>query len=892
MKVIKLKLHIDNQNFEGSLPTNRIAMKIKSSAKMFGILSDGIYKDKILAVVREYVCNAYDAHVTVGKQDVPFTVRLPNYLDSTFAVIDEGTGVDPAMIGEIFWTYGESSKTNDVNTIGALGLGSKSAFAYTKSSFIVKNRYQGTEYTYFCFINENGEPEGSLVGEAVSEEATGITVEFAIRPADCGAFYERFGRIFKYWANVKPNILGAEAKDVFFKDPIKVVEGDNWYLEGGNSSPDSAIAIMGNVTYPIESASIPNLPASLKIIADNPFIITFPLGDLEFAASRESLSYTEFSCSQIIKRLEEVRAELATSFHEKVFLASKDHVSFYQAFATTFAEFRKVVQIDAYSGAIEDQFAMLLMSKSQDDDIEFLGTTFSIKDLISGRYATYISDYQSFGLYSAGTRGRVTSRYSLEPCTFMSAKLNEEVDSNEFYEGYRSNYKMVVGTTIISSFDWRAKHVSSRTTVLSMTDKAILSSKVDFETINRLKINTKNKISFILNDVGSSGRDRFKHIAMSHAGGVLQMIFVDFNPKINKLEDVLVELNALIDSSLTGANIQHLSDLPDARPTIDKVKVDKESIKLRSFILEPKRLVDYDVGGSDASINVKMVELASAGVKESVLLMTALKSKSEVLYIIKRRSNNKYFDDVGSGMEPLSSNIRTMSYAGHLGFFDNAHSDQEYTVKVINDVDNSESLEFRTRKVLQILVLNEGQHAHLLKKGVKLVSISSLVSVKIKAIEEVEKFTNSIRRFVVLSKVNHLKGMMEGLKTDGKLDLILGWENSTSLYKSLMNEYIQWKLDIQQHALVFVKAAVLSAVTKSNYNGDAAGHDESAKITDKLNTQYPMIEMITYNSMYRSDKGKKIITYIEQIDFLIDNAVKSAISEVNENEFKVEEVLV
>src|ERR1035437_9801375 len=186
-------LHTDNQGFEGSLPTNRIAMKIKSSAKMFGILSDGIYKDKILAVVREYVCNAYDAHVTVGKQDVPFTVRLPNYLDSTFAVIDEGTGVDPAMIGEIFWTYGESSKTNDVNTIGALGLGSKSAFAYTKSSFVVKNRYQGVEYTYFCFINENGEPEGSLVGEAASDEATGITVEFAIRPADCSAFYARFG---------------------------------------------------------------------------------------------------------------------------------------------------------------------------------------------------------------------------------------------------------------------------------------------------------------------------------------------------------------------------------------------------------------------------------------------------------------------------------------------------------------------------------------------------------------------------------------------------------------------------------------------------------------------------------------------------------------------------
>ena len=220
--------------------------------------------------------------------------------------------------------------------------------------------------------------------------------------------------------------------------------------------------------------------------------------------------------------------------------------------------------------------------------------------------------------------------------------------------------------------------------------------------------------------------------------------------------------------------------------------------------------------------------------------------------------------------------------------FVNAYSDQEYTVKVIND-DGSETLEIKTKKVLQILVLNEGQHAHLLKKGVKLVSISSLVSTKIKAIEEVEKFTSLIQRFVTLSKVQHLRLMLEGLHNNGKLDLIADWENSTSLYKSLMNEYMQWKLDIQQHALVFVKAAVLKAVTKNVYGANIDYSVEAAEITDKLNTQYPMIEMINYNFMY-GDKGLKIITYIEQIDFLIDNAIKSATNEMNE--VKVEEELV
>jgi hypothetical protein len=300
-----MKLHSDNHGFEGMLPEKRIAMKIKSSAKMFEILSSGIYKDKIMAVIREYVCNAYDAHVSVGKKAIPFTVQLPNRMEPTFSVTDYGTGIDPELIGDIFWTYGESSKTENNETIGALGLGSKSAFAYTKSSFIVRNRYHGIEYSYFCFINEHGEPEGSPVGQEETTEGNGITVEFAVRTEDIDAFYERFGRMFKYWQNVKPNVVGVDPSVVFDADPEKVIENDNWYIESKQTcgSRKTAIAIMGNVQYPIEADSIPNLPPALKFIANNPFVITFPLGSLGFASSREALSYDELTNSELIKHL-------------------------------------------------------------------------------------------------------------------------------------------------------------------------------------------------------------------------------------------------------------------------------------------------------------------------------------------------------------------------------------------------------------------------------------------------------------------------------------------------------------------------------------------------------------------------------------------------------------
>ncbi len=40
--------------------------KIQASAKAFEILSSNIYTNKVRAVIREYNCNAYDAHVAAG----------------------------------------------------------------------------------------------------------------------------------------------------------------------------------------------------------------------------------------------------------------------------------------------------------------------------------------------------------------------------------------------------------------------------------------------------------------------------------------------------------------------------------------------------------------------------------------------------------------------------------------------------------------------------------------------------------------------------------------------------------------------------------------------------------------------------------------------------------
>ena len=85
--------------------------KIQASAKAFEILSSNIYTNKVRAVIREYNCNAYDAHVDAGTERT-WDVHLPTMLESYFSVRDYGTGLSDQQVREIFTTYFHSTKTN------------------------------------------------------------------------------------------------------------------------------------------------------------------------------------------------------------------------------------------------------------------------------------------------------------------------------------------------------------------------------------------------------------------------------------------------------------------------------------------------------------------------------------------------------------------------------------------------------------------------------------------------------------------------------------------------------------------------------------------------------------------------------------------------------------
>jgi hypothetical protein len=284
--------------------------RIRNSAKAFGILSSGLYANKIRAIIREYSCNAVDSHIEAGKGDVPFDVHLPSALEPWFSVRDYGVGLDENQVRDIFTTYFESTKTSTDDLIGGLGLGSKSAFSYTDNFTIVAVK-NGVKRVFTAFINDAGVPSIAPMGEEQSNEPAGVEIRFSVENTmDFGKFYQEAQHVYKHF-KLRPVVTG---NNFSFIDPVYETEN---IIPGVHSLGDSrgyygreSVAVMGNIEYPIDVPADMDL-GDLDYLLDLGLVIEFGIGELDIQASREGLSYIPETVAAIKNKLQQVEAVLA-----------------------------------------------------------------------------------------------------------------------------------------------------------------------------------------------------------------------------------------------------------------------------------------------------------------------------------------------------------------------------------------------------------------------------------------------------------------------------------------------------------------------------------------------------------------------------------------------------
>ena len=283
--------------------------RIRNSAKAFNILSSGLYANKIRAIIRELSCNAVDSHVAAGRPETPFDIHLPSQLEPWFAIRDYGTGLSHEQVTNIYTTYFESTKTASNDFIGALGLGSKSPFSYT-DNFTVTAIKDGIKGIYSAFINAEGVPSIAKMGEEETADPAGVEVKFSVNDRwDFSKFQDEARTVFTYF-KLRPVISGVS--DFKFRERTyeteNIIPGVHSYGDRGRGSN----AIMGNIAYPIEvpQANQKDL-GDVAGLLDCGLELHFAIGELDFQASREGLSYIPQTIESIKRKLEAVNAQLA-----------------------------------------------------------------------------------------------------------------------------------------------------------------------------------------------------------------------------------------------------------------------------------------------------------------------------------------------------------------------------------------------------------------------------------------------------------------------------------------------------------------------------------------------------------------------------------------------------
>jgi hypothetical protein len=303
-----MKLHSAVQNEAIVSNVGEIGeFRIRNSAKAFNILSSGLYANKIRAIIRELSCNAVDSHVAAGKQDTPFDVHLPNALEPFFSIRDYGTGLSHEQVTNIYTTYFESTKTDSNAFIGALGLGSKSPFSYT-DNFTVTAIKDDRKGIYTAFINEQGVPSIALMMEEQTTDPAGVEVRFAVEQRyDFDKFRQEARQVYEYF-KLRPVISGNA--DFGFKNPEykekDIIPGVHHGGDGYNS-----YAIMGNIKYPIEVPNADKSLGGLHGLLSCGLVMEFAIGELDFQASREGLSYIPETIEAIKNKLEALNLRLS-----------------------------------------------------------------------------------------------------------------------------------------------------------------------------------------------------------------------------------------------------------------------------------------------------------------------------------------------------------------------------------------------------------------------------------------------------------------------------------------------------------------------------------------------------------------------------------------------------
>lgn len=289
---------------------------IANNPKAFEILSSTLYQDKIGAVIRELLCNAIDANIAAGKPWNAFKVTLPSFTKPYFIVEDSGPGLSHNDVMQLYTTYFRSTKDHDNSAIGGFGLGSKSPFAVA-DQFTVESRFNGELNRYICYKN-NGIPNINHVERQplLDPTHTGLTVIVPVTSKSYFDWQTKYEQFLMWQPETPDGIFAAYNQTFVSKALANHNQQPEWFFSSKLFGPH---IFMGRVLYKVDVSIISDIPKEVAdAFASAPIVINLPIGSVEIAPSRESLSYTPATCNLLVRIIKAIIKEFTQNIRQRV----------------------------------------------------------------------------------------------------------------------------------------------------------------------------------------------------------------------------------------------------------------------------------------------------------------------------------------------------------------------------------------------------------------------------------------------------------------------------------------------------------------------------------------------------------------------------------------------
>jgi len=308
---------------------------IGDQAMIIEFMSKTIYSNPLKIVVQEYISNARDAHIEIGKGDIPVKVKLPNRFDPTLSFRDFGPGISPDRMKNVFIRYGVSTKRNNNNESGSFGLGAKSWIAYTDSFNIRTIAKENGELTLrnYSVIKERGlSPRLVEFGDPTvidindpgipdEDKQTGTTISANIKPEDFESIAQNLISITEFW-KVRPLIIGSANTIPQYKNIKWAYEGTNWKISNDRSYYTESFVCIDGIPYPLNREAVikhcKDVNGSTYDLIRTQFALFFNVGELSVSLNREQLHYDDMTINAILNRLEEMKQWLTVNIQTQI----------------------------------------------------------------------------------------------------------------------------------------------------------------------------------------------------------------------------------------------------------------------------------------------------------------------------------------------------------------------------------------------------------------------------------------------------------------------------------------------------------------------------------------------------------------------------------------------